>query len=134
MTLHQIPQTLPLVARLDLLQADQRGTDPAARHDQAIAGQIVHVNQGGRAEILSRLQRLQQGVVRVPATARAEHGAAARHRAERVLIEQTFHDPDTGRRQVVSCYAHAAGEVRLAGRFLPVLAVGLVGAIVVTFC
>jgi hypothetical protein len=50
------------------------------------------VDQGGRAEILSRLQRLQQGVVRVPAPARAEHSAAPRHRAERVLIKQTLHD------------------------------------------
>jgi 3-oxoacyl-[acyl-carrier protein] reductase len=45
MALHQIPQTLPLVAGLDLLQADQRGADPAAGHDQAIVRQFVHVDQ-----------------------------------------------------------------------------------------
>jgi hypothetical protein len=53
MTLHQIPQVLLLIARLDLLWADQRGADPAARHDQAVAGQLVHVDQSGRDEILS---------------------------------------------------------------------------------
>jgi hypothetical protein len=103
--LEQIPQPLPLVAGLDLLQADQRGADPAAGHDQAVARQVVHVDQCGRTEVLGRLQRLQQGVVGVPAPARTEHGAAPRHRVERIVIEQTFHDPVTGRGQVVSCYA-----------------------------
>ena len=103
--LQQIPQTVPLVAVLDLLHADQRGADPAARHDQGVVRQFVHVDQRGRAEVLGRLQRLQQGVVRVAAAARTEHGTAPRHRMERVVIKQTFHDPVTGRGQVVSCYA-----------------------------
>ena len=100
MALQQIPQPLPLVAGFDLLQADQRGAHPAAGHDQAVAGQFVHVDQSGRAEVLGRLQRLQQGVIRVPAAARAEHGAAPRHRAERVLIKQALH----ARRAILARY------------------------------
>ena len=73
-----VAETLAFVAVLDLLDADRGGADPAARHDQGVIRQFVHVHQGGRAEVLGRLQGLEQGQIGIAAASRAQHRAAAR--------------------------------------------------------
>ena len=76
--LQMVAEALAFVAVLDLLHADRGGTDPAARHDQGVIRQFVHVHQGGRAEILGGLQGLEQGEIGIAAASRAQHRTAAR--------------------------------------------------------
>ena len=49
----------------------------AARHDQRVIWQFVHVDELDRAEILGGLEGLQQGEIGVTATTRTQHRAAA---------------------------------------------------------
>ena len=81
-----------LAAACDPLQGSGSGSPPSP-------SQFIHVDEGNRAEVPGRLLRLQQAVIRVPAPARAEHSAAPRHRAERVVIKQAQHVLDSGDRE-----------------------------------
>jgi hypothetical protein len=92
--LQVIAQPTALVAVLELLQADRRRADPAARHDQRVVRQLVQVDEGHRAALLGRLQRLQQPVVRVTAPAGAQDGAAPGQGVQGGRVERPAHAGD----------------------------------------
>ena len=72
-----VAEPLPLIAILDLLDADRGRADPSARHDQRVIRQFIDVHQAGRAKILGGLKGLQQGQVGVTAATRTQYRAAA---------------------------------------------------------
>src|SRR5262245_24943872 len=86
-----LTKTAALFPVPELLDADRRGADPAARHDQGLAWQPVRVNKRHRAEVVDCLQGLQHAAVRIAATASSQHGTAARHGAECVGVKESFH-------------------------------------------
>src|SRR5712691_583635 len=67
--LQVLAQPGALVPVPDFLDADRRGADPPARHDQCTVRQLIQVDEGHWPVILGRLKGLQQAGIRIAAAA-----------------------------------------------------------------